>query len=105
MKVTFDEDVFSFDRRYDTDKTEDAAINEFITELLPKKDYIRSLSSSHLVMFWLSVYPDEYHTNIRFSNDTINKLSEFGIELNVEISILKDIYEGRTEWLSGQMDE
>lgn len=100
--MTFDEDVFSFDKRYDTAITEDTVINEFITELLPHKGYIRSLSRNHLAMFWLSIYPDGYHTNIKISYETMTKLCEFGIELNVEISILQDFYEGRTKWLSGE---
>jgi hypothetical protein len=63
---TFDEDVFLFDKHYDSNITADAAINEFITDLLPNKSYIRSLNNHYLVMFWLSVYPDGYHTNVKF---------------------------------------
>jgi hypothetical protein len=67
---------------------------DFIASLLPHKKLIRSLAEQHLVMLWLSLYLDGYHTNVGISPQTISMLSKLEIELNVEISFLQDIYDG-----------
>ena len=92
--VLFEEDCFSFRNEYGDDCENNTAINQFLQELLPQKDFINSLSSEWHVMLWLGLYPDGYHTNLQLSSATISLISEFAIDFNIELSFLQDIYDG-----------
>lgn len=91
---TFREDCFTVSREYDDSIPPDEAIFSFVSSFLPHKKGIRDLAKENMLMFWLSLYPEEYQTNICLSPKTLARLSEIGIELNIEISFLREFYQG-----------
>ncbi len=92
--LIFKEDCLVLNKGYREDVPLDNVINEFISQFLPHKAWIKDIMKDNHLMFWLALYPDDRHINVCISPRTLSKLKSIGIELNIEASFLKDIYEG-----------
>lgn len=92
--VIYGEDVFTFSKDYADGLTESAVLEDFISELLRRREVITEAAGKHRVSLCISLYPDDYYQSIGFPAGILERVSRLGVEMYVEVYFLKDIYEG-----------
>lgn len=93
--IIHNEDVFSINKEYSENFSDDTAVNQFMQLLLPKKDFICNIAEKFNTIICLSVYPESYHSCVHLSAKTLKTLSDMGVEFYVETTFLKEIYESK----------
>lgn len=86
------EDVFLIDQEYPDEMTVDAAVWDFLSSFQLQQQEISMFAQHYKTMFWIALYPDEYHMNVCISPKTISLLAKFNVELNIESSYLQNFY-------------
>lgn len=93
-EIVYNEDVFTLEKVYTSESSITVAISGFVSELLQNKKVIKETVNNNHISLCISLYPDDYYQNISLTRDILENVNFLGIEMNLEVYFLKDIYEG-----------
>jgi len=97
--------------RFKTDKTEhtedgwitsvefdkqplELGIETFVLQFVPYAKYLKELSKSHDVTFWVSLYPETEQFNVNLTKETITALCKMGATFDFGVAFLQTLYNG-----------
>lgn len=91
-EIVFDEDIWESKIEIKDDESLQNEIDKYVEQLGKHSEYIKELSLTNEISLWLTVYPDNYQLNFRLSKKTIGMLSQMGLNLDISIMNLHDLY-------------
>lgn len=90
--VTYSEDCWIAETEVEHEKETEEKAAEFIDMLYENKTAIRQLSAIHHVTLWITLYQETSQYNLHFSKETLSKINELGIELDINCMQLQEFY-------------
>ena len=72
----------------------ESAVIKFLQPYAEHKDFIAGLSRKYKIVLWITLYPEDYQTNIALSPKALSILTELNAELAITYFYLVDIYNG-----------
>jgi len=81
--TTIKEDSWQVGCRIEEEQSFEDAVIQFLQQFLPHKDFIASLAKRYEIIFYVSLYPDEYHMSTHFSKRVLEMLNVLSVELCV----------------------
>ena len=92
QEVTFGEDVWITHFEVGEDKNLEIELEQFINKIYESRFYISKLCLENDISLWVTVYPDTYQLNLHLSGITIKRIYEFGIDFDLSIMCLNELY-------------
>ena len=91
-EVVYTEDCWLIEYRIPKKTEILKAIQKFLGRFNNKRDYLRNISKKYMITLWISVYPDDIQINFNIPHNTIQIISEMGIDIDISITYLQDFY-------------
>ena len=79
------EDRWLYEVKFDDSQDLDDVVNEFILKLSNCRNYIKMLYKKYYVRLWCDIYSDLAQFGISFTPDTIQKIAELGIGVDIQM--------------------
>jgi len=83
-KSEHSEDGWVYEVSFEDDKL-GTTLDSFISDLLMFKEYIRQMSNKYHVRLWFDIYSDYAQINIALSPSVVQKISELGIGIDIQV--------------------
>lgn len=96
-KITYSEDSWICKIKAEEKDSIEELFCKFTETFYKHKDFLNSLAQDNHITFWLDYYPDDIQTNIHFPNDFIKKIAECGIDMDISVMCMQQLFKQTNE--------